>query len=65
MKEFDGARVQFTSVDPKTEESYRFSLSDLKEDANVEVIKSVGEALNVVIDGNIETTTLTQTYNIA
>lgn len=65
MKEFSGARVQFSSFDPVTEETYRFSLSDLKEDADVAVIKSIGEALEVVIDGDLETTTLTHTFNIA
>ncbi|WP_161877694.1 hypothetical protein [Alkalibacterium sp. MB6] len=64
MKEFEGARVQFTSVDPMTEETYRFSLGDLKEDADAAVILSVGDALKEIIDGDLESTKLTQTYNI-
>jgi len=64
MKVFEGARVQFTSVDYTTDESYRFSLGGLKEDAAVEVIKTIGDALGNVIDGDLEETKLTQTYNI-
>lgn len=64
MKEFNGARVQFTSVDPETEENYRISLSDLKEDADAEIIKAIGGALDQVIDGVLEETTLTQTFDI-
>lgn len=64
MKEFNGARVQFTSVDPETEESFRISLGDLKEDAAAEIIQEIGDVLNSVIDGEIEQTRVTQTFDI-
>lgn len=65
MKTFNGARVQFVSVDPETEEKVRFSLGDLKEDAATEVIQEIGAALDAVVDGDLEQTTLTQTFEIA
>ena len=64
MKTFNGARVQFVSVDPETEEKGRFSLGDLKEDAAAEVIQEIGAALDAVVDGGLEQTTLTQTFDI-
>lgn len=65
MKVFNGARVQFTSVDPVTEEKSRFSLGDLMEDAAPEVIQGIGDALDTVVDGGIEEIRLTQTFDIA
>lgn len=65
MKTFNGARVQFVSVDPETEEKIRISLGDLKEDAAAEVIQEIGAALDSVVDGELEQTTLTQTFEIA
>lgn len=64
MKEFNGARLQFTSVDPATEEKHRFSLSDLKEDVDAGVVLAIGEALDGIIDGELEKTVLTQTFDI-
>ena len=65
MKTFSGARVQFMSVDPETDEKVRFSLGDIKEDAAAEVIQEIGTALGSVVDGELEQTTLTQTFEIA
>lgn len=65
MKTFSGARVQFMSVDPETDEKVRFSLGDIKEDAAAEVIREIGTALGSVVDGELEQTTLTQTFEIA
>ena len=64
MKAFNGARVQFTSVDPETEARFRVSLGDLKEDASAEVIGEIGAVLSAVIDGELEQTRLTQTFDI-
>ena len=65
MKTFSGARVQFMSVDPETDEKVRFSLGDIKEDAAAEVIREIGTALGSIVDGELEQTTLTQTFEIA
>lgn len=64
MKEFSGARVQFTSVDPETEESFRIALGDLKEDASAAIIQEIGAVLNDVVAGEIGQTRLTQTFDI-
>lgn len=64
MKTFESARVQFTTIDPETEESYRITLSDLIENADSELIKGIGNALDEVIDGEMDQTRLTEIYDI-
>lgn len=64
MKEFNGARVQFTSIDSETEEKNRMTLSDIVEDADVSIIQAIGSALDGIVDGEMTETKLTQTFDI-
>lgn len=64
MKQFENARVQFTSIDPETEESHRVSLNDLVENVGAEDIKAISAALEEVVEGDMTQARLTETYEI-
>lgn len=64
MKTFNQASVQYTAVDPETEELYRVTFSDVVEDADPAVIQNIGAALGEIVDGDIGETKLTQSFEI-
>ena len=64
MKKFNQASVQYTAVDPETEETYRVNFGDVVEDASPEVIQNIGTALGGIVDGDITETKLTETFEI-
>ncbi len=65
MKTFSQASVQYTTVDPETEELYRVTFGDVVEDADPAVLQNIGAALGEIVDGELTGTKLTQTYEIA
>lgn len=62
MKEFRNARVQFCAIDEATDEEYKFSISDLVEDADAEVIETIGVALDPLLDMYIAEAVVTQSH---
>ena len=62
MKEFKNARVQYTAMDEATEKEYKFSIDDLIEDVDAEVIETIGVALDPLLDMHITEATVTQSH---
>lgn len=64
IKSFENARIQFGIYDAEADEVHNLSLSNLKEDAEVEKIEGVYTALDTIVDGQIDFAKVTQTHRL-
>ncbi len=64
IKVFENARVQFGIYDEETDETNNFSLGNLIEDADEERISEIYEALDTLVDGQIDFAKVTQTHRM-
>lgn len=64
IKVFENARVQFSIYDEETDETNNFSLGNLIEDADEERISEIYEALDTLVDGQIDFAKVTQTHRM-
>lgn len=64
IKVFENARVQFSIYDEETDETNNFSLGNLIEDADEERISEIYDALDTLVDGQIDFAKVTQTHRM-
>ncbi len=64
IKVFENARVQFSIYDEETDETNNFSLGNLIEDADEERISEIYDALDTLVDGQIDFAKVTQTHRL-
>jgi hypothetical protein len=64
IKVFENARVQFSIYDEETDETNNFSLGNLIEDADEERIGEIYDALDTLVDGQIDFAKVTQTHRL-
>lgn len=64
IKSFENARIQFGLYDVEADETYNFSLSHLKENADDEKIGEVYTALDKIVDGQIDFAKVTETHRV-
>lgn len=64
MKSYIDGRVQFEMYDDETDKVKRITLRDLKEDAPADELVSLGEALNPLVELDIDGALITENYKV-
>lgn len=65
MKHFNGGKLQLIAYDEETEKNYTLTLGNLVQDADVEVISTLGKEMDKVIDGYVDFAQVIESFHVS